>query len=147
MKTVDRRKEDKEYAGERCSVTSQLRQWPIQLHLVNPSASYFNKADLIIAADCTAYAYGNFHQDFLKGKSLIIACPKLDQGIERYIEKMSQIIKNGKINTITAVIMEVPCCSGLLRIIEEGIKKSGMKVPVKKVVIGLEGEVLSEEWV
>ena len=147
MKTVDRRKEDKEYAGERCSVTSQLRQWPIQLHLVNPSASYFNKADLIVAADCTAYAYGNFHQDFLKGKSLIIACPKLDQGIERYIEKMSQIIKNGKINTITAVIMEVPCCSGLLRIIEEGIKKSGMKVPVKKVVIGLEGEVLSEEWV
>ncbi|HPP30573.1 MAG TPA: 4Fe-4S ferredoxin, partial [bacterium] len=118
-----------------------------QLHLVNPSASYFNKADLIIAADCTAYAYGNFHQDFLKGKSLIIACPKLDQGIDRYIEKMSQIIKNGKINTITAVIMEVPCCSGLLRIIEEGIKKSGMKVPVKKVVIGLEGEVLSEEWV
>ena len=147
MKMVDRRDEETEEVVTPVNVQSQLRQWPIQFHLVNPSAPYFKKADLIIAADCTAYAYGNFHLDFLKGKSLIIACPKLDQGIDRYIEKISQIVKDNNINTITCVIMEVPCCSGLLKIIEEGVKKSGKKIPVKKVVLSLEGKLLSEEWI
>jgi len=147
MKIVDRRSEETEEGWTPVNIYSQLRQWPIQLHLVNPSAPYFKKADLIIAADCTAYAYGNFHLDFLKGKSLIIACPKLDQGIDRYIEKISQIVKDNNINTITCVIMEVPCCSGLLKIIEEGVKKSGEKIPVKKIVISLEGKVLSEDWI
>ena len=146
MKIVDRRDEEIEET-EKTEIKSQLRQWPIQLHLVNPQAPYFKKADLIIAADCTAYAYGNFHFDFLKGKSLVIACPKLDQGIDRYIEKISQIIDNGQINTITVVIMEVPCCFGLVKIVEEGAKKAKRKVPIKRVTIGINGEILEEEWV
>jgi len=146
MKTVDMRdKKEEETAGT--EIESQLRQWPIQLHLVNPLATYFKKADLVIAADCTAYAYGNFHFDFLKGKTLIIACPKLDQNIDRYIEKISQIIDAGQINTITVVIMEVPCCMGLVKIVQEGMKKAKRKVPVKRGIISIKGELLEEEWI
>jgi len=146
MKTVDMRdKKEEETAGT--EIKSQLRQWPIQLHLVNPLATYFKKADLVIAADCTAYAYGNFHFDFLKGKTLIIACPKLDQNIDRYIEKISQIIDAGQINTITVVIMEVPCCMGLVKIVQEGMKKAKRKVPVKRCIISIKGELLEEEWI
>lgn len=145
MKIVDRREETEE-SKPNIEIKSQLRQWPIQLHLVSPLAPYFKKADLLFAADCTAYSYGNFHNDFIKGKTIIIACPKLDTGIDRYIEKISQIVANNNINTITVTIMEVPCCSGLLKIVEEGVKKSGKKIPIKKVVISLKGEILEEGW-
>lgn len=144
MKVIDRRDE----IGENINfeIKSQLRQWPIQLHLVSPFAPYFKKCDLLFAADCTAFSYGNFHNDFIKGKTIVIACPKLDTGIERYIEKVAQIVENNDINTITVAIMEVPCCGGLLRIVEEGVKKSGKKIPIKKIVISLKGEILEEEW-
>jgi ferredoxin len=126
---------------------SALRQWPIQLHLVSPIAPYFPGSDLLLAADCTAFAVGGFHSAFMKGKSLAIACPKLDTNMEVYVEKLSAMIDMAKINMITVVIMEVPCCRGLVSIVSEALGKSSRKVPVKKVVIGLQGDILSEEWI
>lgn len=125
---------------------SQLRQWPVQLHLVSPMAPYFKGKDVVLAADCVAYSLGNFHSDYLKGKSLAIACPKLDEGQEVYIEKMTSLIDDAKINTLTVMIMEVPCCGGLLHIAQEGAKAAKRKIPVKLIVVGLEGDIQSEEW-
>ncbi|NTU97634.1 MAG: 4Fe-4S binding protein [Chlorobiaceae bacterium] len=125
---------------------SALRHWPIQLHLVSPIAPYFQGSDLLLAADCTAFAVGGFHSAFMKGKSLAIACPKLDTNMEVYVEKLSAMIDMAKINTITVAIMEVPCCLGLVSIVSEALGKASRKVPVKKVVVGLQGGILSEEW-
>lgn len=126
---------------------SQLQQWPVQLHLINPAASYFNGADLLIAADCAAFAHGDFHNTFIRGKKLVIACPKLDQGKEIYVEKFIRLIDESKINTITLVIMEVPCCGGLTHLVQMATERARRKVPVKEVVVGLRGDVLSEEWI
>jgi len=93
-------------------VKTQLRQWPVQMHLISPMAPYFKKADVVLAADCSAYAYGNFHNDFIKGKRLIIACPKLDNSNEAYTEKIKSLIEDSEINTLTVITMEVPCCFG-----------------------------------
>jgi len=125
---------------------SQLRQWPIQLHLVSPAAPYFQGADVLLAADCTAFAVGAFHNDFLKGKSIAIACPKLDEGQEEYVEKIRALVEDARINTLTTVIMQVPCCRGLVALAEEAVSRSSRKVPVKAVVVSLQGDVLSEEW-
>jgi len=125
---------------------SQLRQWPIQLHLVSPQAPYFQGADVLLAADCTAFALGAFHNDYLKGKSLAIACPKLDQGQEIYVEKIKALAEDAKINTLTVMIMQVPCCRGLSALASEALSQSSRKVPVKAVVVGLQGDILSEEW-
>ncbi len=125
---------------------SALRQWPIQLHLVSPQAPYFKGADLLLAADCAAFAVGNFHDRFMTGKGLAIACPKLDSEMEIYVEKLAMMIDTANINTITVAIMEVPCCGGLLSIVNEALLKSSRKVPVKKVVISLQGETLSQAW-
>jgi len=129
------------------SLQSQLRQWPVQLHLINPGASYFIGSDLLVAADCSAFTLGDFHQKWLKGKSLVIACPKLDQGKEIYLQKLITLIESSKVNTITVLIMEVPCCGGLLNIVEMAVQRSQRKVPVKAVTIGIKGEILSEEWI
>ena len=129
------------------TIGSALRQWPIQLHLVSPQAPYFQGSDLLLAADCAAFAVGDFHGSFMQGKSLAIACPKLDSEMHIYVEKLAAMIDLSKINTITVVIMEVPCCGGLMAIVFEALKKASRKVPVKKVVISLRGEILSEEWV
>ncbi|MCG8345341.1 MAG: 4Fe-4S binding protein [Chlorobiales bacterium] len=126
---------------------SELAQWPIQLHLVTPLAPYYQGADLLLAADCTAFAVGSFHPDFMKGKSIAIACPKLDTGMDRYVEKLKAMIDHAKINTITVAIMEVPCCAGLVSIVQQALEKASRKVPVKKVVVGVRGEILDEEWV
>ena len=126
---------------------SQLRQWPVQLHLVNPSASYFKDADVVIAADCVAFAMGNFHERFLKGKALAIACPKLDSNQEVYIDKITSLIDNARINTLTVVIMQVPCCGGLQRMTQMALANASRKIPLKVAVISVEGEVLSEDWV
>lgn len=126
---------------------SQLTHWPIQLHLINPNASLFKNANLLIAADCTAFSFANFHQSLLKGKKLIIACPKLDSGIEVYIEKLKVLIQQSKVNTITLVIMEVPCCGGLLQIVNKAKHLAQSKVPVKLIIIGVEGDILQEEWI
>ena len=126
---------------------STLRQWPVQMHLINPNAPYYQGADVLISADCVGYSYGDFHRDFIKSKSIAIACPKLDQGKEVYIEKIRALIDEAKINTLTVAIMEVPCCSGLLALAQEGAKRASRKVPIKYVVIGVKGDILKEEWV
>ena len=128
-------------------VGSQLRQWPIQLHLVSPMAPYYHGADVLLSADCVAYALGSFHGDYLKGKSLAIACPKLDEGQDVYVQKIQALIETAKINTLTVIIMEVPCCMGLLNLAQQAMQRSSRKVPLKCVVLGLQGEVQSEDWV
>ena len=122
---------------------SELSQWPIQLHLVSPYAPYFNESDLLIAADCTAFALGSFHQDLLKGKKLVIACPKLDD-TSPYVEKIAEILKNNTIYSLTVAIMVVPCCSGLFHIVERAVELSGSNIHVKKIVIGIDGKIIQE---
>jgi NAD-dependent dihydropyrimidine dehydrogenase PreA subunit len=126
---------------------SELRQWPVQMHLVNPNAPYLRGADLLLAADCVAFSMGNFHSKFLKGKSLAIACPKLDHGADIYIEKLTAMIETAKVNTITVMMMEVPCCGGLLQLVRAALAKSARKVPVKQMFISISGQVLKDEWV
>jgi NAD-dependent dihydropyrimidine dehydrogenase PreA subunit len=126
---------------------SALSQWPVQMHLINPMASYFQGADLLVAADCVAFALGNFHSKFLHGKKLAIACPKLDSNKEIYLEKMVRLIDDAKVNTINVMIMEVPCCGGLLQLVINATQRASRRVPVKAVTVGIQGEILSEEWV
>lgn len=126
---------------------SELRQWPVQLHLVNPQAPYFQNADVLMAADCVAFSIGNFHSKYLKGKGLAIACPKLDTGKEIYVEKLKAMIDMAKINTLTVMIMEVPCCTGLLQMAKMAAQHATRKVPVKAMTVSLRGEIISEEWV
>ncbi len=126
--------------------SSQLRQWPVQMHLVNPGAGYFQNSDLLLAADCVAFSMGNFHSEFLKGKSLAIACPKLDSNMEVYISKLVRLIDESKINTLTVAVMEVPCCGGLVRMAQQAVSMAHRKVPVKQVVVSIQGEVISENW-
>ena len=128
-------------------IPSQLTQWPVQMHLINPAASYFHGADLLVAADCAGFAYGNFHNDFIKGKKMVIACPKLDQGKDIYIQKLTRLIDESRVNTITNVIMEVPCCGGLSQMVKMAAQMASRKVPIKEVIIGIRGDVLSEEWI
>ncbi|MCK4919552.1 MAG: 4Fe-4S binding protein [Bacteroidales bacterium] len=126
---------------------SELGQWPVQMHLINPQASYFQGADVVLAADCVAFAMGNFHQKYLKGKSLAIACPKLDSGMDSYIEKIRSMIDDAKINTLHLMIMQVPCCGGLSRMVEIAQQRTTRKVPVKQTIVGIKGEIISEDWV
>lgn len=126
---------------------SRLRQWPIQLHLVSPEAPYFQGADVVLAADCVPFAMGDFHDAFLDGHSLAIGCPKLDQGQDAYLEKVCALVDDAKINTLTVVIMQVPCCRGLLSLAVQAVRNSGRKIPVRYVVVGLRGEVLQDGWV
>ena len=134
-------------AAAPASSASQLRQWPVQLHLLNPEASYFRSADVVLAADCVPFSFPDFHNRYLAGKTLAIACPKLDSNQEVYMAKLKSMILNSQINTLTVVIMEVPCCGGLLRMAQKAVAESGRKIPVKVAVIGIKGEVLKEEWV
>ncbi|MBN2510989.1 MAG: 4Fe-4S binding protein [Spirochaetales bacterium] len=129
------------------SKASALGQWPVQMHLINPGASYFRNSDLLLAADCAAFAMGNFHTDFLKGKTLAIACPKLDQKQENYLPKITALIDEAKVNSITVLIMEVPCCGGLLAMAQQALAQAQRSVPLKLIVAGIDGEVISEEWV
>jgi len=116
---------------------SRLDHWPVQLHLISPLASHFHGADVLVAADCTAYSAGDFHETFLKGKTLVIACPKLDSGKEIYLEKLQALIDHAEINTITVVTMEVPCCSGLLMLVEQARINAERHVPVKHVQLSI----------
>ena len=142
-----REKSDSKKEETTGKIQSQLRQWPIQLHLISPTASYFQGADVLLTADCVGYALGGFHPDFLKGKSIAIACPKLDEGQDIYQEKIKSWIDDAKINTLTVLIMQVPCCMGLLNLAQQAAKAAKRKVPVKYVVVGIQGEILKEEWV
>lgn len=126
---------------------SELTHWPVQLHLINPAAGYFKESDLVLAADCVAFALGNFHAKYLAGKTLAIACPKLDTGKDIYIAKIKDMIDKAEINTLTVMMMEVPCCSGLLQLAKEAAKQAKRKIPVKAIIISIKGEKLKEEWV
>jgi hypothetical protein len=128
------------------TIASQLRQWPIQLHLISPEAPYYQGADVVLAADCVAYALGDFHREHLRGKSLAIACPKLDTEQEIYKQKIKAWFEDANINTLTVMIMQVPCCMGLLNIVQQAAVDSTRKVPVKSLVVGIKGEILQEEW-
>ena len=134
-------------APKKEEMESALTHWPVQLHLINPAASYFHGADLLIAADCAAFAHGDFHRKFISGKKIVIACPKLDQGKEIYIQKFIRLINEAKVNTLTVVIMEVPCCGGLISMVQTAVSNAERNVPVKVAVISTRGEVLSEEWI
>jgi hypothetical protein len=128
-------------------VKSQLKQWPIQMHLISPTAPYYQGADVLLTADCVAYAMGGFHPEYLKGKAIAIACPKLDEGQEEYVEKVKSWLEDAKINTLTVLIMQVPCCMGLLQLAKQAAQSSERKVPIKAIVVGIQGNILSEQWV
>ncbi|MBU1863159.1 MAG: 4Fe-4S binding protein [Candidatus Omnitrophica bacterium] len=121
---------------------SQLQQWPIQLRLLNPHAPYFKDAHLVIAADCVPFTFANFHERFLKGKILVVFCPKLDADLDSYRDKLAAIIKDNAIKSMSVVHMEVPCCTGTVRILEEALKKSGKNIMVKEYTISLRGEIV-----
>ncbi len=127
-------------------IESQLRQWPIQMHLISPTAPYYQGADVLLTADCVGYALGDFHREYLKGKSMAIACPKLDEGQDEYVEKIKSRFEDAKINTLTVMIMEVPCCMGLVQLAKQAVEQTTRKVPVKYVIVGLQGEIQKEEW-
>lgn len=123
------------------SVQSELGQWPVQIMLVPPFAPYLNNADILIAADCVPFAYANFHQDLLKGKVLLVGCPKLDD-IGVYEEKIAQILQQNEVKSITYAHMEVPCCFGLVGVINSAISASGKDVQFKEITISIKGEII-----
>jgi len=132
---------------QKSNIASELQQWPVQLHLLNPQAGFFKNADVLLASDCSAFSHGSFHTEFLKNKVLAIACPKLDSNTESYIEKLTAMIDLSKINTLTVLMMEVPCCGGLIRMAKLAREKAHRNIPIKAIIISIKGEILSEEWV
>ena len=146
-KMQDFREKDKEAQEETGKRQSQLRQWPIQLHLISPMAPYYDKADVLLSADCGAFTVGDFHKDYLKGKRIAIACPKLDEGQDVYVEKIASLIDDAKINTLTVMTMQVPCCAGLVAIAQQALQSAKKKIPIKSIVVSLKGDILSEDWV
>lgn len=129
-------------SGVQTCCTSQLSQWPVQLKLIDPSAPYFNSADLLIAADCTAYAYADFHNRFMRNRITVIGCPKLDA--VDYTEKLTQIISRNDIRSVTIVRMEVPCCGGIENAAKRALQASGKFIPWHVVVISNDGRIISE---
>lgn len=121
---------------------SELRQWPIQLRLLNPAASYFDDADLLVAADCAPFAFADFHREFLAGRILIIFCPKLDREVEEYVEKLAEILRRHAIRSITVLRMEVPCCGGVRHVVDRAQERAGTQVPVTERTITIGGELV-----
>ncbi len=128
-------------------LASQLGQWPVQMHLISPQNPVFHQADLLLAADCVAFALPDFNQKYLPGRKLAIACPKLDSNQEIYLAKLTALIDEAEVNTITVMIMEVPCCGGLLRTAQLAAQRARRKVPIKAIVVGVDGAVRQEGWV
>ena len=119
---------------------SELRQWPVQMHLVPPSAPFLQDADLVLAADCAPFAYADFHRDLLQGKALLIGCPKLDDG-QAYLDKLTAILRQNRVRSLTVVHMEVPCCSGLIAIARRALEASGAATPLATVKVTIGGEL------
>ncbi len=128
-------------ADETRTMPSALGHWPIQLHLINPTAPYFQDAHLLVAADCVPFALANFHQH-LRGKALVIGCPKLDSHMEVYVDKLQQMIDGSNLQAITVMVMEVPCCTGLLRLVREAQGRAKRHVPVGLATVGIRGEII-----
>ncbi|MDD1664823.1 MAG: 4Fe-4S binding protein [Methanomicrobiales archaeon] len=124
------------------SSSSELRQWPVQLALLNPAAPYFDDADLLVSADCVPFAFAGFHEDLLRGKILVVFCPKLDRDIDRYIAKLAAIFSNHRIPSITVAHMEVPCCGGVRDVVDQALERSGKKIPVKEITISIDGQII-----
>jgi len=120
---------------------SFLTHWPVQIKLVPPTAPFLKGADLLVSADCTPLAYANFHQDFLKGKVVMMGCPKFDD-VQEYVQKFTEIFKTADIKSITTLVMEVPCCSGLPFIVKKALEASGKKIPLEEMVISIRGELI-----
>jgi NAD-dependent dihydropyrimidine dehydrogenase PreA subunit len=131
-------------AGEQAS---QLRHWPVQLHLVPPTAAFFQGADVLLAADCVAFAVGDFHQRYLSGRSLAIACPKLDSNQEIYLNKLVAMIDEAQIRSLQVMVMEVPCCGGLLRLAGEAVRRARRTVPLECLVVATDGQLLGQRAV
>ncbi|MDP2209592.1 MAG: 4Fe-4S binding protein [Bacteroidota bacterium] len=129
---------------QKVNFASQLRQWPVQLHLVPPTAPYFQNADFVLVADCVPFAYPNFHSEFLSGNAIAIACPKLDDTTP-YVQKLAQIFKTANLKSVKVVMMEVPCCSGLVRLVQEAANYSGLVLPIEIVTIGIKGNLLGSK--
>ena len=140
LRTSQNPKEDRNHVQVNISSESELRQWPVQIKLVPVNAPYFDGAHLLIAADCTAYAYANFHQEFIRGKITLIGCPKLDEG--DYSEKLTEIIRQNSIKSVTIVRMEVPCCGGLARAAETALRNSGKFIPWQVKIISTDGQIV-----
>ncbi len=130
---------DETTSGTAANTPSELRQWPVQLHLVPPTAPYFANSDILISADCVAFALGSFHRELLKGKALAIACPKLDE-TGSYVEKLATIFRENAVKSVTVAIMEVPCCRGLDIMVKQALGLSGKDIPLETVIIGVDGE-------
>jgi hypothetical protein len=114
------------------------------MHLISPYAQYYKNSHLLLAADCVGFAYPDFHKDFLNGKSIAIACPKLDTNKQVYLEKLTAMIKDSNLQSITVMIMQVPCCGGLMQLAKDAIDLAGIEIPIKLIVIGVRGEILQE---
>jgi len=121
------------------SIKPQLRQWPVQLKLVSTNAPYFENADLLVTADCVPFAYPNYHLDLLKGKAVVVGCPKLDD-IQYYTEKLTEIIANNSLKSVTIAFMEVPCCQGIVRAVDIAVSNANKNIPVNKVKISVQGQ-------
>lgn len=141
LRAITREASSVEREAAPVSPVSQLRQWPVQIKLVPVNAPFFNGADLLIAADCTAYAYGSFHQDFIRGRVCLIGCPKLDQ--TDYAEKLAEIFAANDIKSITLARMQVPCCGGLEKAVMRALLASGKSIPCQVKVISSEGKIIN----
>ena len=124
------------------ALESQLRQWPVQIKLVPINAPYFENANLLVAADCSAFAYGDFHREFMKNKITLIGCPKLDEG--DYSEKLTEIIKNNNLKSVTVVRMEVPCCGGIEYAVKTALQNSGKMIPWRVITLSTDGQILED---
>ncbi len=133
-------KRDNAVSSKQSTVASQLSQWPCQIKLVPVNAPYFDNANLLIAADCTAFAYGNFHNDFIRNHITLIGCPKLDEG--DYTEKLAQIIENNDVKSVKIARMEVPCCSGLENAVKRALQMSGKFIPWQVIIISTDGKIV-----
>ena len=140
-KIMDLRQEGKTKDGPKVKIDSELKTWPVQINLVPVNAPYFENADILIAADCVGFAYANFHQELLKGKILLVGCPKLDDA-QSYQEKLGNIFKNNKIKSLTCAHMQVPCCFGMMEVLEGAIKASEKDIVLEEIIIGITGERL-----
>jgi ferredoxin len=123
---------------------SQLRQWPVQLNLIHPHASFLRDADLLIAADCTAYAYASFHERFMKDRITLIGCPKLDDN-NYYTEKLAEILQSNQPRSVKVVRMDVPCCGGIVKAVKDAMLKSGLIIPYSEVTVNAEGKIVQEQ--